>query len=48
MTAADAANRLAWLQTFMLSMLGPLVQRAHRNRLTWERLRGIAWEGWGA
>ena len=48
MTVAEAANLTAWLHTFMPSLLGPLVQRARRNRLTWERLRGIAWKGWGA
>lgn len=47
MLAADLANRVEFVARHGLAIwLDPLAQRADYNRLMWERLRGIAFDGW--
>lgn len=46
--AAEAANGFALAIATYWPSANPIRQRARRNALLWERLRGIAWEGWTA
>jgi hypothetical protein len=48
MKYAEAANAFALAVATYWPSANPIRQRGWRNTLIWERLRGIAWEGWAA